>query len=95
MLASTCRVPLLGPGVGGCTTAEVNLQFMAFSKPPSKRDRSLKRGRTEVNFPSLAPIAVPKPDNYSRFLVIESLDTSHPAASQSVFLIAKFLESLI
>ncbi|XP_077549823.1 uncharacterized protein LOC144162958 isoform X1 [Haemaphysalis longicornis] len=68
---------------------------MVLSKTPPNRDRSLKRGRTEVSFPPLPSLTFPEPDHFSRFLVMESLNPTHPLASQSVFLIAKYLEAIV
>ncbi|KAH8039292.1 hypothetical protein HPB51_005538 [Rhipicephalus microplus] len=68
---------------------------MAFSKPPPKRDRPPKRGRTEVSFPPLPNLSPPKPNNFPRFMVMESVDQSKPLSSLSVFPVSKFLESVV
>lgn len=49
-------------------------------KKKKKPAQSLKRGCTEVLFPTLSTLAFAKWVNYCRFLIIESFDAAHPIA---------------
>lgn len=49
-----------------------------------------EEGCTKVSFPELLTISSLKPDIYSRFLVMKSLNAARPVASESVFFICNF-----
>lgn len=69
---------------------------MVLSKPFPLNDRTLKRARTEVvAFPPLSAPLFLRPENFPRFLLIQSVDKDSPITSKSVFLVAKFIESVI
>lgn len=67
----------------------------SFSIPPKRTDRPPKRGRTEEIFKPISNLAFNNPDNFPRFLVMQSADKETPVTSKSVFLVAKFIEGLI
>lgn len=67
----------------------------SFSIPSKRTDRPPKRGRTEEIFKPISNLAFNNPDNFPRFLVMQSADKETPVTSKSVFLVAKFIEGLI
>lgn len=67
---------------------------MVLSKPPKPNDRVLKRARTEVTSKPLLNIDLRSNDIFPRFLIMQSLDKETPVSGKSVFLVAKFLESV-
>lgn len=69
---------------------------MVYSKPPQPNDRALKRARTDViAFPPLSAQLFTRPDNFPRFLIVQSVEKDAPLTSKSVFLVAKFIESVV